>query len=161
MFVRFLELGFVIFLELLFVRFPKLDFVRILKLVFKKDFGACFWKIVYRQVWWASGLGGVRWLRFGCISRFYRFYGSLSKLTCVYGQFSWKSNRVSRIWDIFRLSKRLLWALVGFNFGPVFVCLYVEHVFENNRPTSMTTMLKNSTLNISQKTVSMILSLSA
>ena len=78
MFVRFLELGFVIFLELLFVRFPKFDFVRILKLVFKKDFGACFWKIVYRQVWWASGLGGVRWLRFGCISRFYRFYGPQS-----------------------------------------------------------------------------------
>ena len=85
---------------------------------------------VWRQVWQAWGLGGVRRPRFGCISRLLSLLWllALSKLTPprVYGQSSRKSQFVSRIWDIFQPSRRLLGALVGFYFGRVFVCLYVE-----------------------------------
>ena len=85
---------------------------------------------VWRQVWQAWGLGGVGRSRFGCISRLLSLLWllALSKLTPprVYGQSSWKSQIVSRIWDICQPSRRLLCALVGFYFGRVFVCLYVE-----------------------------------
>ena len=85
---------------------------------------------VWRQVWQAWGLGGVRRPRFGCISRLLSLLWllALSKLTPprVYGQSSRKSQFVSRIWDIFQPSRRLLGALVGFHFCRVFVCLYVE-----------------------------------
>ena len=85
---------------------------------------------VWRQVWQAWGLGGVRRPRFGCISRLLSLLWllALSKLTPprVYGQSSRKSKFVSRIWDIFQPSRRLLGALAGFYFRRVFVCLYVE-----------------------------------